>query len=602
MKKYFFYSLFLFFLLPVRSDSIGAGKNKLDSLINIAKNTTGSSKAVLYQKVAKTYYKKQDYLKAYEYFKQSLNYAISENDSLLIAKSNNNIAVILDVTGDYSKAAKYYRKALYYFRALSDNYHEGCVLNNLGVIYEEMSEPNSALESYKSALHLKIETNDTVSIAATLNNIGSIYLNLLNNNDSALFYFYKSLAMYRSINDESKISLCLSNIGNFFLNKNMPDSALLYFSKSYRYFKTIGDKTGTGKNLYFIGNVYQQKGMYKKAIHYYDTALVDAKKIHLINLKANVLYSQSKVYEILGDSSKALTKLQEYLKLNKKLFDNEKAKLISEYKNSISIDKKNREIVFLKKQKEINDLKYKRLRLLVIIIIITFTLTIIIAYMFFKMKKQKDEDDLIKLRSQFIRSQMSPHFIFNSLMGIETILMKGKVEQAMNYIVDFAQLVRNIMLLSQKSLVKLDDEIKSIKQYLSLEKMRFADKFDYRIEINTEQPIDILEIPPMLLQPFLENAILHGFFTLKTKGMLLLKVFQKDNNIKIIIEDNGIGREKAKIINNKKTHKSLAINLTKKRLALLRKRLKLKIKLDIIDLLDENGQASGTKVILSYKF
>ncbi len=596
--RYIFSILLLVFSLNA---GYGAGNPvQPDSLLKLIHVAPDSNKPKLYDRLAKYYYSKQEYLKAYEYFNMALNAAEKVHDSLFIAKSNNNIAVILDVTGNYSDASDYYKKSLFYFMSLNDTLHTGSVLNNLGVIYEEMQEPSASLEYYRKALKLKKLLKDTVSIAGTLNNIGIIFRNFIKDNDSALFYYEKAKQYYRQKGIVSKAMLCNVNIGSALLDKNEPDKALEYFKKALKYFESSDNPTGKGNALFLTGKVYHLEGDYKKAINYYDSALSIAKNRKLLKLQKNILKNLTDAEENLGLVRSAYDHLKQYEKINDELFNRTKAKLVSEHRNSISIQEKAREVELLKKEEELNKLKFKRLRLIASIAVISTILVLIIAFLIYKVHKQKAIEDLNNLRSQLIRSQLSPHFIFNTLMGIETFLMENKVDLAMDYIVDFAKLIRHILENTKHTFVPLDSELKAMEQYLQLEQMRFSNRFSYEILINTKSPVEELQIPPMLLQPFLENSIVHAFPTLKgRKGIVKLIVTEENDVITILIDDNGIGRKKASEL--RKKHNSMATHLTLNRLKLLRKRKKVDIDFEVADKFDEQGNAAGTRVIFTIK-
>ncbi len=567
-----------------------------DTLLRKAEQAPKKEKPRMYDRLAKYYYTKEEYLKAYEYFNKALTAAEQVHDSLFMAKSNNNIAVIFDVTGNYDRAAEYYKKALLYFLKLNDTVHMAAVLNNLGIIYEEMGDYNSALTYYRKALGMKKKVNDTLSYAGTLNNIGIIFRNYLKNTDSALYYYSKAKYLYKLKGNSSKEMLCNVNIGTALLDKNETAQALRYFNTALNYFNAKHNDNGRGNALFLTGKVYYLKGEYKKAVHYYDSALVIAKKKKLLKLQKNILKSLTAAEEKLGDTSAAYLHLKQFQKINDELFNRTKAKLLSEHKNSIKIQEQAKEVELLKKEEELNRMKYKKFRFYAWIALIITILTMIIAFLFYKINKQKAEEDLNSLKSQLIRSQLSPHFIFNTLMGIETILMKNKVEVAMDYIVDFARLIRHILENTKETFVSLEDELKAMEQYLKLEEMRFSGLFSYEIVTNLKTPPQEIDVPPMLIQPFLENAIVHAFPTLKgRKGLLKLSVIEKKHQYIIVIEDNGIGREKAAQL--RKKHNSMAIELTKNRLNLLKKRKKVNISFQIEDVLDEKGSVAGTRVV-----
>ena len=172
-----------------------------------------------------------------------------------------------------------------------------------------------------------------------------------------------------------------------------------------------------------------------------------------------------------------------------------------------------------------------------------------------------------------LSSQLSPHFIFNSLNSVQYFILDENIEPALDYISEFSHLMRNVLQNSLEDYISISDEIDFLVMYMNLELKRFKNKFTYSIDICDEVDSDDLLIPPMLLQPYIENSIIHGLGLAKEGGVI--KISFRSDNEKIIceIEDNGIGREKAeerkKLRSSVKIHKSYAMGLTKSRIEVL---------------------------------
>jgi sensor histidine kinase YesM len=221
-----------------------------------------------------------------------------------------------------------------------------------------------------------------------------------------------------------------------------------------------------------------------------------------------------------------------------------------------------------------------------------------------KIEKQKAE----QLKSSFtqklqememlaLRSQMNPHFLFNSLNSIKHLIMTSRNEDAISYLDDFSTLLRSILYNSNREIISVEEELEIIKLYLSLEKNRMGDTFNYTIDVSSIEELSQFNIPPLLLQPFVENAIWHGLRPSQSGQKLLKITFDTSDILKIIIEDNGIGRKASSTEN--KMHKSMGMEITRERLALFNHSNETSIKLEIIDLESEN-KPLGTKVVLTY--
>jgi ligand-binding sensor domain-containing protein/two-component sensor histidine kinase len=210
------------------------------------------------------------------------------------------------------------------------------------------------------------------------------------------------------------------------------------------------------------------------------------------------------------------------------------------------------------------------------------------------------QQKMAQLEMKALRAQMNPHFIFNALNSIQTFMMKSETEQALAYLNRFARLIRSVLDHSQQNTIPISKEVNMLENYIELEKLRFADQFDYKIIIDPALDPDFTEILTMIIQPFIENAIWHGLLHKKEQGRLLLSFTKMQDRILCVIEDNGIGREKSAALKQLSgyTHASRGLQITRDRLALYNSRFNMDASFDIEDLSDANGQPAGTRVNL----
>ena len=217
-----------------------------------------------------------------------------------------------------------------------------------------------------------------------------------------------------------------------------------------------------------------------------------------------------------------------------------------------------------------------------------------------KIKAEYDKE-LAELKIASLRSQMNPHFIFNSLNAIKLYIIDNKQENAVYYLNKFSKLIRKILASTREKEITLAEEIETIKLYIDIENIRFNNEIESTFTIDEELSLDTIKIPSLILQPFVENAIWHGLSLKKVSKKLHIDIQKKeDTYVKIIIEDNGIGRDKSALIKQKKMYKkdSIGINLTKERLSNFEKAYKNISSIKFKDLYDENKNAVGTKVVL----
>jgi LytS/YehU family sensor histidine kinase len=222
-----------------------------------------------------------------------------------------------------------------------------------------------------------------------------------------------------------------------------------------------------------------------------------------------------------------------------------------------------------------------------------------------KAERQKTEllNELEKVKVKALQSQMNPHFIFNCLNSIRLFYLNNDLEKGDDYITKFSRLIRSILNFSRMDDISLKEELDTLSLYMEFERMRFQNKFDFDIKVNSQLDLSSVRVQSLLLQPFVENAIWHGLMPLKSSGKVMITVeSHKENSIVINIEDNGIGREKAKEFSKSSTqkHKSFGLQITKERLELLKHSNNKSASFVIIDLYDKAGEPKGTKVQIIY--
>ncbi|MBL7899426.1 MAG: histidine kinase, partial [Crocinitomicaceae bacterium] len=214
-------------------------------------------------------------------------------------------------------------------------------------------------------------------------------------------------------------------------------------------------------------------------------------------------------------------------------------------------------------------------------------------------KQLEFEKAKLEMEQKALRAQMNPHFIFNAINSIQSYILKKSEQEAYDYLAKFSRLIRIVLNNSQEKSLMLHQELEMIKLYVEMEQLRFNNKFEFNLTINDDVHPYEMFVPAMLIQPYIENAIWHGLMNLENErhGMLNLNLSMNDTLLKIIIEDNGIGREKSKLYKKEDRHKPVGMQLTEERLLMINKMEEFEnAKVIITDIRDDKGQASGTRV------
>ncbi|WP_299049608.1 tetratricopeptide repeat protein [uncultured Polaribacter sp.] len=518
-------------------------------------------------------------------------------------------------------------------------------LNMLGVDYRKKDANRTALDYNQEALKLAESVENPNlglrrSIAVSLNSMGNIYL-LLKQYDLAIERFKSSQEIEKSIDNKLGLAINYQNIGYAKDAQGKTSEALEYFNKSLAINSTINNTYGTIICKSSIANIYIKHGNPKKALEIIKSNLEPAKKLnnkeYLAYEYLNLGWAQSKLerfdlseknlfkgleiankYDIISAKSYAYNHLSELYEAKKdykksleyyKRSDQFKSKISNErtiqYVNDLIIkydsERQNNQIKSLAKQNEINQLEFVKNRTIWIIISVTLILLFAILYFLYRQRLLQKEKRILTLEQDVLRIQMNPHFIFNALNSIKHYITSNEQKNAIHYLNKFSKLVRRILESSKLKEVSLTEELETMDLYMNIENIRFSNEIIYQINVEENINLNNIKVPPLVLQPFLENALWHGLSSKKGEKKIILSVTKPSNDfIEINIVDNGIGRKaSAKIKAKKVIHKkSIGIELTKERLQNFIIGFQNQFNLIFDDLVDENQNPSGTKVTL----
>ena len=235
------------------------------------------------------------------------------------------------------------------------------------------------------------------------------------------------------------------------------------------------------------------------------------------------------------------------------------------------------------------------------ITLVVLIIILIVYLVFIDMKlKEKYKREAIQSAQIALRSQMNPHFLFNALNSIQNYILRNEKELSIRYLKRFSDLIRKVLQNSKYDYISLKDDLDALEDYIFLEKIRFEGQFNYQIIIDDDIDVNTLQIPPLLLQPVIENSIWHGLMHKDgDDGSILITFKLKDDEIICIIDDNGVGRKIAQELEKSKKHKSVGISITRDRLRIINAKSQPKFNLVIEDK-NPKKKETGTRVILSF--
>jgi len=549
------------------------------------------------------YYFISDYNTAISYLKQSLELREKLKDTTMITDAYNKIAINSRMTGNYEDALGYSFDALRIYELKKDSAAIGNILNNIGGIYKDLNDYDKALEYYTKAYDMSEEQNNQRGLANASNNIG-IMFRLKGDYEKALIYYQKSLDFDLQQGTLHGVAQSYNNIGNLYLLMDNPQQAISYFNNSLEIAKQINNPERQAASLLFIGDTYVSLKKYSEALNAYEQALAISQQtgnIHRIDLALSRMTATSAEA---GFFEKAIHFFNEHIRIKDSLHSAQIQAIVSEIEVKYELEKKTGEIESLKKENLIKELKLNEERYLRYGFGGVSLAALIISMLLIQRNRLIAKEKNIRLEQKLFRTQMNPHFIYNALFAIQSYVYKSHPKEAGKYISDFARLMRLILTNSREEFISLDSEIKTLEYYLQLQRLRFENKFNYHIELDPAIHSEIIMVPPMLAQPFIENSIEHGIQNLSSRGKINISFKYSENWIHFTIEDNGIGINTARAAKASQPvkHESFALNITEERLKLLNKGRQQKIILKIVELTNENGEASGTSIKFQIPF
>lgn len=553
-------------------------------------------------------YSEQFDLSVENYFK-AINLAKSINNSDLAYSSNKNIGLAFKLNGDYDKA-------LYYFNSFlgtisKSSLQDDIIFTKLQIAetYELKGEYSLAEQTYLDVLEIEKERNNTGGIIFIQDKLANISL-LQNNAPGAIQYYEESEKLAAQSSDKRSLSNTLRQKGRAYKKQDKPEEELMARQQSLDINEELEDIEAQSEDLLEIGKIYVEQKQEAKAIPVLQKSVSLSEQTQNIDQKKEALYSLSKAYER-SDVNKALETYKEYLKLNDSINKIREEELLSRLEMATSLNRKQQRIDLLEKDKELNDktiellfqeqeLKDQAIRTqritIISLIIILLILSVSSVFILRSGRQKRLANQLLALKS--LRSQMNPHFIFNALNSVNNYIAKKDELSANRYLSDFAFLMRSVMENSKHDFIPLTDEIKIIELYIKLEHERFKEKFDYTFIVDEDINTESFLIPPMLIQPYIENAVWHGLRYKEEKGKLDVELNQFDKHLEITIKDDGIGREKSQELKtkNQQQNNSTGLKNIENRLRIINEVHHLGIKVEVSDLIPETKTGTFIKI------
>ncbi len=523
---------------------------------------------------------------ALEETKKALEIDSKSGDVYAIASDHGQIGACYKTLGNYDKAMFHYYQSLELFEKMGNVFAAAQTRLNLASFslqHEEYAE-TIKLAQEAGAVFRQAEAQQMLARALSLE---ASALSKLKRWDQSMKLYKESLRISQELEDQIEIAATFNNFGLYFYERNQSDSAVVYFDKALVIQESLGRNGSAAVTLANKALAHLALKEQEKSMESINRSIELGKEAGELFEIASMMSYAAEIYYNDGDYRKAYDYLQISRDMKDTLLSERKTEQMFDIREKYESEKREQRIETLKKERDASEAKSRLVDTVIIFSIGIILLLIVLVFYILRQRKAKEQQRKIELEQKVLRAQMNPHFIFNSLNSIQRIFIEGDVDLANEYISDFGKLLRIILENNGKKRVSIQNEVETLKLYLDIESIRLEGKIEYTIDISPK--IDVLNnlIPPLIIQPFVENAIWHGILPKEDDEMGVIVVSLDKESDKFLIcsiTDNGIGIKKSLEMKGKNGHVSKGMSITEERLGH-------KIQVEEMD-------AGGTKVTL----
>ncbi|WP_298758077.1 tetratricopeptide repeat protein [uncultured Psychroserpens sp.] len=546
-----------------------------------------------------------NYDEAISKYKEALNLCEEENDEEGIVTIHSNMAVLYSYQGNYQLAVNYYTKGLLHEEKTKDTLGIAKKLNNLGDVYTAMDKYDTALEYLQRSLDYSTSINNKALMALNNINFGNIYKDK-GQYTKSLKYYVESLKVNQEIKNQSQVAACHINIGEIYFLLNDINKSHDSFAEA----KSISEKLNLKRELSYsllgIAKALLAQNQFDRASDYAKKGKELADELELLDAQRIASELLSNIYEKTGDHKNALSNYRQFKILNDSIFNKENIEKITqleyEYKYKQQIDSLNINELKLTKtikatSQDLEDTQRNYLWAIIVVLLLSILLGAIMFNQ--KLKNAKSKTQTALMEQKLLRSQMTPHFIFNSLSVLQGMILNKEDNKSVQYLSKFSKLLRITLENSRDKTVLLSQELTAVQDYLTLQNLE-NDTCECTILVDNSVDVTLFDIPPMLIQPFVENAIEHAFVNMDVNPRIDIKLRYIDKKLVCTIADNGVGIDYQNGT-KRKDKKSMATAITSERLRTLSKEFKTDGSIIIEDRKKYNEKGTLVTLVIPYK-
>jgi two-component sensor histidine kinase len=543
-------------IVKLSKDKISAGRNR-----ELSKGYSAYGNVLLMQAQFDEALKK--YLLSIDYFISAENIDRSANSSSAEAADEHSVAAGIEKAKIYS---------------------------NIGAVYSMLKNLPKGKEYFLKALAANPAANQDK--LKTLSNLAGLYADS-GEDSKALHTFNTAIGMARKLQDHPMEAVLLTNLGNYYLKHQAWDKSILASRNSLAVRKNLQQPISV-ITLNNLGYGLARTGHYTEALSYYQQALPVATAMEKKQLYHNIYQAQKSM----GNMTAALTNLEQYTRLTDSLnvlnYTNKVASLTAAYEAV----KKERTISVLQKSNTQQKSELRQQRYLMLAGLIILALASVLIYMRVKNYNVKQELEKSQIKRQLLLLQLNPHFIFNALQSVQQFIHQQDQENSMQYLNSFSRLIRLVLENSDRDTISLAEEIEILEHYLHLQQLESGSAFIYQIEVDPKIETEMMEIPVMMLQPYVENAVMHGLRG-QPQGRILVRFDLTEHNLEVSIQDSGNGIAELAGPGNT-LHRSMAMTILQQRITELN-RAKVQVILRVEPRNPADSAYPGTRVNFQFR-
>ncbi len=555
--------------------------------VKILKNDKGISVISNYLATNFSYIGETD--SALHYFEVALEACINEEDQQRKANILVNYSDELASIGKYTEATQNAIQAIRIKESLNDSSELAFAYQNVGEIYKLAGETDKWEEYVQKAYRLKDceECTDLIALTSIYNDLGGI-AEKKSEYDKALQYYDTLISIGKEYEYESAINVALSNSATIYKLQGNYSKALELALESQQYqtnnaYQIVYDKILLAELFLATNNLTEAKKNINLAIQ-------DKNLNNYLEEKTRAFKTYYEIEKRNKNFEQALFWNEKYKELSDSIRNKEVRAQIVKMDIAYQTEKKEQQILLLETK---DKLKSHRIKIGIFMLIGLLIITSMLFYIL-QIRKRQAKLTQNELHQKLLRSQMNPHFLFNALGSIHNFMLKNETSKAAMYLNNFSSLTRSILEHSATEFIPLSEEISTLRNYIKLEQMRLQNSFSYYINYNEDLETEFINIPPMLIQPFVENAIKHGLRNLNYEGLLTINIVDKIKTLHVQVIDNGLGFDVNK--QKDKKHNSMALDIFEQRRKVLSKNYNCDINLSIKDYSTIKKEKTGTVV------